>query len=109
MWYAPLAYDTMNVMLIIERTAQFIKWQENIKDKKVLSILDYRISRIRRGIFGDYKWIAKGVYELRLHVHGGIRIYYTRRGSEVILLLVGGNKSTQKRDIEKAVRLLKEL
>jgi putative addiction module killer protein len=84
-----------------------MKWYEKIKDNKIKTIVDFRLYGIVDGFFGDHKRIAKNLYELRIHVHGGIRIYYTKRGNEVILLLVGGNKTTQERDIVKATKLIK--
>jgi putative addiction module killer protein len=57
------------------------------------------------GNFGDNKSVGDGVYELRIHMRSGIRIYYMRRGIEVVVLLAGGNKDSQKKDIEIARKL----
>jgi putative addiction module killer protein len=94
-------------VLIVKRTNLFEKWYEKIKDGVALAAIGYRVRKLSFGVFGDSKQISKNLYELRIHVHGGIRIYYTRQGSEIILLLAG-NKTTQKRDIAKAMNLLKE-
>lgn len=58
-----------------------------------------------RGHFGDSKQVAKGIVEMRIHVGPGYRVYLTRRGKQIILLLCGGEKRSQRRDIEKAVEL----
>jgi putative addiction module killer protein len=96
-------------VLTVEKTTQFIKWYEKIKDKRTKTIIDFRLTKIDYGFFGDHKRVSKDLYEMRIHVHSGIRIYYTIRGDEVVLLLVGGDKTTQERDIKKAAKLLKEL
>jgi putative addiction module killer protein len=95
-------------MLIINRTSIFIKWYKRINTQEAV-IVNYAINKLKLGYFGDHKRISKSLYELRIHTHGGIRIYYTRQGNEIILLLLGGTKRTQKKDIRKATKLVKEL
>ena len=80
--------------------------QTDIKGK--VSIIR-RIDRMRKGNFGDHKGLGDDVSELRFTVGAGYRVYYTVQNGEVILLLIGGDKSTQKVDIEKAKSLAKEL
>ena len=72
--------------------------------KKSLSRLD----RLKLGNFGDCKSVGEGIYELRIHYGPGIRVYYSRIGSKIVLLLCGGEKSSQKRDIKNAQELFKE-
>lgn len=85
----------------------FIKWFESLKDRKVIQRISDRIDRIIDGNFGDSKIISTNLYELRFFFCGGIRIYYTKEKDVIILLLCGGNKSTQAHDIKKAKELLR--
>jgi len=66
------------------------------------------LARIENGNFGDYKQLSPDLYELRFFFHGGLRIYYSICDGKVVLLLYGGDKSSQKNDIEKAEKLLIE-
>ena len=68
-----------------------------------------RVERIQSGNFGDAKSVGESVYEMRIDMGPGYRVYYTMRGNELIMLLVGGDKSTQQRDIEKAIKMAKEM
>lgn len=68
-----------------------------------------RFARLREGHFGDVNHISDGVYELRIFYGPGYRIYYTIKDDSLVFLLVGGDKSTQKRDIQKAIQLAGEL
>lgn len=78
------------------------EWFASIKDKDTKDRIQTRINRLRGGNFGDHKSVGDGVWELRFHFGGGIRIYYTFDGQQVVLLLAGGNKGTQKDDIKNA-------
>ena len=95
--------------IIITSTEIYNKWFSKIKDKGLKIIILARIEKIKLGNFGDYKNIGGGVFELRFMSHGGIRIYYTFKNNIIVLLLNGGNKSSQKRDIEKAKKLAGEV
>lgn len=83
----------------------FIEWQKKL-DMKVESIVLARLARIRGDNFGDCKPIkgCKGVYELRIGYGAGYRIYYGKSGTTIVVLLVGGNKGCQKRNIAMAIR-----
>lgn len=95
---------------IVETTDTFDKWLRKMKDRSARIAIIERITRIQStGHFGDFKAISSDLHELRLFVGPGYRVYYTIRGGKLVLLLAGGNKSTQKRDIEKAKELLKLL
>jgi putative addiction module killer protein len=83
-------------------TKFFEKWFAAIRDRKLKIIITERLNRISEGILGDVNFIAEGVWEIRIHFGAGYRIYYTRQGREIILLLCAGDKGTQKRDIERA-------
>jgi putative addiction module killer protein len=93
----------------IKQTDIFSKWLLKLKDLKGKVSIIRRIDRMRKGNFGDHKGLGDEVSELRFTVGAGYRVYYTVQNNEVILLLVGGDKSTQKVDIQKAKNLAKEL
>ena len=87
--------------MIIRRTSIFIKWLKKLKDKKGKFIISSRISRLAEGNPGDNRFLG-GINELRIEFGPGYRIYYKDTGKEIIILLCGGDKSTQKADIIKA-------
>jgi putative addiction module killer protein len=93
----------------LRSTVQFDKWFSGLKDAAVKIKILARLDRLENGNFGDCKPIGQGLFELRLFFGPGWRIYYTVKGNQVVILLVGGNKSTQAGDIEKAARILKTL
>lgn len=93
----------------LEITEQFNKWHSKIKDKSTVSRLVARFARIQEGNFGDSKQISKDLFELRFTFGGGLRIYYTIVENKIVLLLCGGDKSTQSDDIDQAKRMLGEL
>lgn len=78
------------------------EWLESLKDRAGQSRIYTRIERAESGNFGDYRSLGDGVFELRLTVGPGYRVYYALDGQEIILLLLGGDKSTQSKDIELA-------
>lgn len=81
----------------------FIDWLESLKDKKVRYRVKERLDRVALGNLGDHKSLEQGVSELRLAFGSGYRIYYAEEGEQIILLLCGGDKSGQSRDIRKAI------
>lgn len=93
----------------IKQTDIFSKWLLKLKDIKGKVSILRRIERIRKGNFGDHKGLGDEVSELRINVGAGYRVYYTIENKKVVLLLVGGDKSSQKADIQKAKELAKEL
>ncbi|WP_417046393.1 type II toxin-antitoxin system RelE/ParE family toxin [Enorma massiliensis] len=93
-------------MLEIKRTTEFAKWLKKLKDVNAKARINLRIRRISlTGNLGDCKPVGEGVYELRVDYGPGYRLYFGRRGYEIVLLLIGGDKSTQQRDIVRAKRL----
>lgn len=92
----------------IERTEAFAEWFESIA-KSDRNRLTSRIERMRSGNFGDHKELAENLFELRCFFGGGLRVYYTIYKDVIVLLLSGGNKDTQKRDIKRARDMLGEL
>jgi putative addiction module killer protein len=88
--------------------APFIKWLESLKDKTVRYRIKERLDRVSLGNLGDYKSVAEGVFELRCAFGAGYRIYFGQANKKVILLLCAGDKSTQRKDIKKAVSYWKD-
>ena len=96
-------------MYIIKQTDTFSKWLKKLKDIKGKVSILRRIDRIKDGNFGDYKSVGNGVNELRITTGPGYRVYYMQKDGEIVILLVGGDKSGQNDDITKAKQILKEL
>ena len=86
----------------------FAAWLRDLRDRQVRSRSMVRINRLRLGNFGDCKPVGEGVFELRLMFGAGYRVYFGRVGETVVLLLSGGDKSTQAADIERAKQYWKE-
>ena len=91
------------------RTDEFDAWLAGLKDKIGKARILQRLDAAQNGNFGDCSPVGEGVSEMRLHVGPGYRVYYTRRGEVVYLLLLGGDKSTQDRDIKRAKALAKTI
>ena len=91
-------------MLELHRTAAFATWIDGLKDAVGRARILARIDRLAHGHEGDAAPVGGGVHELRVHVGPGYRVYYARRGERVVLLLAGGDKGTQRRDIAAAIR-----
>ncbi len=97
-------------MYFIEKTAAFDKWFRRLKDLKAKAKILFRIQKLERdGHFGDYKVLGDGLKELRIHFAKGYRVYIAEKNNSIILLLIGGEKSTQKKDIEKAKEIWKTI
>lgn len=84
------------------------EWLKSLRDLQGRKAIDRVILRLENGNFGDHKFCRDGVSELRIHIGAGYRVYYSLSGDEIILLLCGGSKSTQEKDIDKAVGFLKK-
>jgi len=91
-----------------EGKVPFEEWFDNLKDRAFQKAIDARLARIEDGNFGDHKSVGDGVFELRVPKGPGLRVYYGLDGPKVVVLIGGGNKSTQSRDITKAQQLFKE-
>lgn len=96
-------------MYIVKQTNIFSKWISKLKDSKGKVAILRRVERMKIGNFGDYKSVGNSIYELRIPTGSGYRVYYTHRSGKIIVLLVGGDKSSQDDDIKKANDILKEL
>ena len=86
-------------MFSIRPLPEFTAWVDALQDEKVLGVVVARIKRLERGLMGDVKPVGGGVSELRIHFGAGWRLYFTQRGTQIVVLLVGGSKRTQKKDI----------
>lgn len=86
-----------------EKAAQFDDWLRSLKDRTGKLWILARLSSAEHGNFGDCQPVGSGVFEMRIHYGPGYRVYYTRRDTTIYLLLIGGDKSTQKRDIRRAI------
>lgn len=93
----------------IQRTPEFKDWIDALKDLMGRARIQARIERLAGGNPGDHRNLDGGVSELRIDVGPGYRVYYTRRGNQLVILLVGGDKATQQRDIEMAKELARNL
>ena len=96
-------------MIAIKQTETFRKWERKLKDQKAKALIAARILRVANGLLGDVAPVGEGVSELRIHYGPGYRVYFRRWGEEIIILLCGGDKSTQDEDIRLAKRLTTEL
>ncbi|MDE1996752.1 MAG: type II toxin-antitoxin system RelE/ParE family toxin [Rhizobiaceae bacterium] len=92
----------------IYRTKIFINWLSQLKDRRAAARIASRMLRAEDGNLGDVKFVGDGVGEMRIDYGPGYRIYFIRNGQVVIVLLCGGDKSTQQKDIGEAKRLAKE-
>ncbi|CAG36784.1 type II toxin-antitoxin system RelE/ParE family toxin [Desulfotalea psychrophila] len=93
----------------IDRTKKFDKWLKKLKETEAKLTILARIDRVKIGHFGDQKQLEENFFEIRLFTGPGYRIYYTIRGGKIVLLLLAGDKSSQKKDIKKAKELIKKL
>jgi putative addiction module killer protein len=96
-------------VIVIRKTAVFEHWLDGLRDIKARARVLVRIERLAGGNPGDVKPVGEGVSELRIDHGPGYRVYFTRRGREVVILLAGGVKSTQSADIKTALRLTRNL
>lgn len=92
-------------MTEIRKTDLFASWLDNLRDIQAKSRVLVRIERLASGNAGDVKPVGEGVSEMRINYGPGYRVYFVQRGSELIILLAGGEKSSQSRDIKTAIRL----
>lgn len=96
-------------MFSIKPLPEFTKWLDGLSDVAVRGVVVARIKRLERGLIGDVEPVGGGVLELRIHVGAGWRVYFVQRGAQVIVLLAGGSKRTQKTDIKRAKALAARL
>jgi len=105
-----IGYYGINMKFEVRTTLEFDDWLGGLKDRRDILRISARIDRIEQGNLGDTKPIkGEDFSEFRFFFGAGYRIYYTKKGKTIILLLVGGNKDTQNRDIEKARSVMTSL
>ena len=96
-------------MVEIRKTELFAKWIDNLRDTQAKARVLVRIERLASGNAGDVKPVGEGISEMRIDYGPGYRVYFTKRGNELIILLAGGDKSSQSKDIKSAIRLAQNL
>ena len=101
--------DTTRNVYHLRQTKAFAKWLAQLRDARAKARILARLESARLGNLGDTRSVGSGVHEMRVHVGAGYRVYFTRHGGEVLLLLCGGDKSSQQRDIERARRMATDL
>ncbi len=92
-------------MIEIVQSDTFRQWLNNLRNKRAVERINARLTRVELGNFGDVTSVGDGVSEMRIHYGPGYRLYFIRQGAQVIVLLCGGDKSAQQRDIQRAKRL----
>jgi putative addiction module killer protein len=95
-------------MIEVRQTPHFAEWLAGLKDREAVRKIAQRIVRIQAGLLGDVKFF-EGIGELRIDFGPGYRVYFVKRGNAFVLLLCGGDKSSQKRDIKRAVAMAEEI
>jgi putative addiction module killer protein len=93
----------------VRQTDTYAKWFEGLRDRQARARIDARIRRLSLGNPGDVKPVGEGVSELRIDWGYGYRVYYVQRGQTLVILLAGGDKRTQDRDIKTAIKLARGL
>ncbi|GCA81507.1 MAG: type II toxin-antitoxin system RelE/ParE family toxin [Microcystis wesenbergii Mw_MB_S_20031200_S109] len=96
-------------MIEIRQTETYSQWFSNLRDHQAKARIDIRVRRLSMGNPGDVKPVGKGVSELRIDYGQGYRVYFIQRGETLIILLAGGDKQTQERDIKTALNLAQDL
>jgi len=97
------------VVIEIRQTDRYARWFEKLRDRQARARILVRVRRLSLGNPGDVASVGDGVYEMRIDYGPGYRVYFKRHGMAFVVLLVGGNKRTQKRDIETAKELARNL
>lgn len=92
-------------MFTVKALPEFTAWLDAVTDATVRTVVAARIKRLGLGLMGDVEPVGEGVSELRIHLGAGWRVYFTQRGLQVIVLLAGGSKRTQKSNIKRAKAL----
>jgi putative addiction module killer protein len=95
--------------LSVQQTQEFVDWLDGLKDQRAQLRIVARLRLAEAGNLGDWKTIEGALSEMRINVGAGYRLYFTRKANVLIVMLAGGDKSSQARDITRAKRILKEL
>ena len=95
-------------MIEIIESNTFKRWVRRLRDRAAVARINARLRNITNGHFGNVRTVGNGITEMRIHSGPGYRVYFIREGAEVVVLLCGGDKSSQLRDIERAKRIARE-
>lgn len=101
--------EQRNGTMTVKKTEHFLAWESNLKEVRAKLHVQTRVRRLSLGNPGDVKPVGEGVSELRIHYGPGYRVYFTQRGTEIVVLLVGGTKKTQTEDINLAKLIAKDI
>ena len=96
-------------MIEVRQTEAYSRWFEELRDRQARARINIRIRRLSLGNFGDVKPVGEGVSELRIEYGPGYRVYFAQRGRALVVLLAGGDKHSQEKDIKRALDLAREL
>ncbi len=96
-------------MFTVLQTSEFVAWLDNLKDKKAQVRVAARLRQAESGNLGDWQPVERDVSEMRVHYGPGYRLYFVRRGRVIVVMLNAGDKTTQKRDLRRALKLAAEL
>ncbi|MCY4376995.1 MAG: type II toxin-antitoxin system RelE/ParE family toxin [Spirochaetaceae bacterium] len=96
-------------MIEVRQTEAYIRWIRRLRDRQARARINIRVRRLSLGNFGDVRPVGGGVSEIRIDYGPGYRVYFMQRGSALVVLLAGGDKSSQRRDIARARDLAREL
>ena len=96
-------------MIEVRKTKIFTKWFDGLKDRRARARIQVRIDRMEMGSFGDVSPVGEGVSEMRIFYGPGYRVYFIQQGKDVIILLSGGDKKSQSKDIIQAKEIAKEI
>jgi putative addiction module killer protein len=95
--------------MVVEETEVYHRWINSLKDLAGRARIQVRVDRLVHGNPGNHRNLAQGISELKIDFGPGYRVYYTKRGNRLLILLAGGDKATQRRDIETAINLAKNV